>query len=166
MRGIFLCKHAFMRGPLFQRVLLHETQRKPLDSESVGNTTRITQWCRFLSQEVREISRFFVAPPTRVRPCPPRDISRAKFKFLLINLHHWVLNWTNRNFKMTMDTLMLSKMCKTEGSTQWCKFMSKNLNFAPEISRGGQGRTRVGGATKKREISRTSWLRNIHHWVC
>ena len=44
--------------------------------------------------------------------------------------------------------------------------MSKNLNFAPEISRGGQGRTRIGGATKKREISRTSWLRNLHHWVC
>ena len=49
-----------------------------------------TQWCRFLSQEVSEISRFFVAPPTRVRPRPPRDISRAKFKFLLINLQHWV----------------------------------------------------------------------------
>ena len=42
------------------------------------------------------------------------------------------------------------------GSTQWCKFMSKNLNFAREISRGGRGRTRVGGATKKREISLTS----------
>ena len=26
--------------------------------------------------------------------------------------------------------------------------MSKNLNFAREISRGGRGRTRVGGATK------------------
>ena len=39
--------------------------------------------------------------------------------------------------------------------TQWCKFMSKNLNFAREILRGGRGRTRVGGATKKREISRT-----------
>ena len=37
--------------------------------------------------------------------------------------------------------------------TQWCKFMSKNLIFAPEISRGGRGRTRVGGATKKRAIS-------------
>ena len=47
-----------------------------------------TQWCRFLSQEVREISRFFVAPPTQVRPRPPRDISRAKFKLFLINLHH------------------------------------------------------------------------------
>ena len=42
------------------------------------------------------------------------------------------------------------------GSTQWCKFMSKNLYFAPEILRGGRGRTRVGGATKKCEISRTS----------
>ena len=51
------------------------------------------------------------------------------------------------------------------GCTQWCKFMSKNLNFAGEISRGGRGRTRVGGATKMREISRTSWLRNLHHWV-
>ena len=40
--------------------------------------------------------------------------------------------------------------------TQWCKFMSKNLNFVREISRGGRGRTRIGGATKKREISRTS----------
>ena len=40
--------------------------------------------------------------------------------------------------------------------TQWCKFMSKNLNFAGEISRGGRGRTRVGGAIKKREISLTS----------
>ena len=33
------------------------------------------------------------------------------------------------------------------------------------FSRGGRGRTRVGGATKKREVSRTSWLRKIHHWV-
>ena len=41
-------------------------------------------------------------------------------------------------------------------TTQWCKFMSKNLNFAREISRGGRGRTRVGGAIKKREISLTS----------
>ena len=49
--------------------------------------------------------------------------------------------------------------------TQWCKFMSKNSNLAREIPRGGRGRTRIGGATKKREISRTSWLRNIHHWV-
>ena len=50
-----------------------------------------TQWCRFLSQEVREISCFFVAPPTRVRPRLPSDISCAKFEFLLINLHHWVV---------------------------------------------------------------------------
>ena len=49
-----------------------------------------TQWCIFLSQEVREISRFFVAPPMRVRPRPPRGISSARFEFLLINLHHWV----------------------------------------------------------------------------
>ena len=41
-------------------------------------------------------------------------------------------------------------------STRWCKFMSKNLNLAREIPRGGRGRTRVSGATKKREISRTS----------
>ena len=40
--------------------------------------------------------------------------------------------------------------------TQWCTFMSKNLNFAREISPGGRGRIRVGGATKKRKISRTS----------
>ena len=53
-----------------------------------GGGVEDTQWCRFLSQEVREISRFFVAPPMRVRPRPPRDISRTKFKFLLINLHH------------------------------------------------------------------------------
>ena len=50
-------------------------------------------------------------------------------------------------------------------NTQWCKFMSKNLIFVREISRGGRGRTGVGGATKKCEISRTSWLRNLHHWV-
>ena len=56
----------------------------------VPTKTMFTQWCIFLSQKVREISRFFVAPPTRVRPRPPRNISRAKFKFLLINLHHWV----------------------------------------------------------------------------
>ena len=40
--------------------------------------------------------------------------------------------------------------------TQWNKFMSKNLNFALEISCGGQGQTHVGGTTKKREISRTA----------
>ena len=49
--------------------------------------------------------------------------------------------------------------------TQWYKFMSKDLNFALEISCGGRGQTHVGGTTKKREISRTSWLRNLHHWV-
>ena len=47
-----------------------------------------TQWCIFLSDEVREISRFSVAPPTRVRPRPPRSISCARFEFVLINLHH------------------------------------------------------------------------------
>ena len=51
---------------------------------------------------------------------------------------------------------MAPHVLSTSGSTQWCKFMSKNLNFAREISRGGRGPTRVGGATKMREISRTS----------
>ena len=61
---------------------------RAVTADLAGYTRECTQWCRFLSQEVREISRIFVAPPTRVRPRPPRDISRAKFKFLLINLHH------------------------------------------------------------------------------
>ena len=33
-----------------------------------------TQWCRFLSQEVREISCIFVALPTQVRPRPPESV--------------------------------------------------------------------------------------------
>ena len=45
-----------------------------------------TQWCRFLSQEVR----FFVALPMWLPPC--HNISGAKIKCLLINLHHWVWN--------------------------------------------------------------------------
>ena len=42
---------------------------------------RCTQWCRFLSQDISEISRFFVAPPTRVRPRPPREIQIFTHKF-------------------------------------------------------------------------------------
>ena len=69
-------------GPTFR------VQFQMFDLARTFEDVRSTQWCIFLSQEVSEISRFFIAPPTRVRPRPPRDISPAKFKFLLINLHH------------------------------------------------------------------------------
>ena len=46
-----------------------------------------TQQCRFLSQEVREKRRGFVAPPR---------LSRAKFKMLLKNFHTLVKGWPKK----------------------------------------------------------------------
>ena len=54
-------------------VISHNFVQAAQQEKEPGNFfASYTQWCIFLSQEVREISRFFVAPPTRVRPRPPR----------------------------------------------------------------------------------------------
>ena len=79
------------RSRLFRRILpCSKARNKSLHTlRGIRSVVMLcTQWCIFLSQEVREISRFFVAPATRVRNRPPRGISRAKFEFLLINLRH------------------------------------------------------------------------------
>ena len=47
------------------------------------------------------------------------------------------------------ETLQGGPRVPNSGHTLWCKFMSTNLNFAREISRGGQGRTREGYVRKK-----------------
>ena len=47
------------------------------------------------------------------------------------------------------ETLQGGPRVPNSGHTQWCKFMSTNLNFAREISRGGRGRTREGYVRKK-----------------
>ena len=46
--------------------------------------------------------------------------------------------------------------------TQWCVILSKDSIFARES---GIDREGHGSATKVQRFSRTSWLRNLHHWV-
>ena len=59
----------------------------------------------------------------------------------------------------------ISMLWSTTSTTQWCKFMSNLFWITRLKSHRRRGEMPAAAQHKRRRFSRTSWLRNIHHWV-